>query len=221
VQRSLNFNKLTFDSQWVGQMDGNEPVTFNINLDNHEQNGIAKLNYYDVAGGINYSSFPNEFTYIKIGIGMAHVLTPKETFYSSDTFHVAENKLGFRPIGNADVLMQVSQTLTINPSVYYTTQKNASELILGSLGMIYVGGDRDRGEATQLIFGAHYRWNESVIGSFGIDWGGLRFMMSYDYTVSSLSTDNKGNGAMEFALSYQGMYGSLGRGHRTINCPRF
>lgn len=214
-QRSINYNKLTFDEQWVGRND----VTFDINLPNQEHDGIVKTNFFDIGAGVNYAFFPNEATYFKIGASVAHINSPEETFYDSSSG--TKNKLGIRPSANADLVMNVSDVLTINPSLYYTTQKNASEFLFGSLGMISVnGGDRDH-KGTELIVGGYYRWQEAVIVALGLQWSNLRFMLSYDYTVSSFSTENKGNGAAEFAISYQGVYGSLSRGRRTINCPRF
>lgn len=216
MQRSLNYDKLTFNEQWQGR-DG---ITFNPILANGEQLGTVETNYYTINAGVNYALFPNEFTYIKIGAGVSHINQPDESFYNTDSFSVTGNKLGIRPIANADALLRVTELLTINPSVYYTRQKNASELLFGSLGMIYVGNQRDN-RGTEVILGAFYRWKESAIGVVGVQFNSLRFTASYDYTVSSFSKDNNSAGALEFAINYQGLYGSFHRDRRVVNCPRF
>lgn len=206
VQRSVDFNKLTFDMQWDG-------FSFNGSLPNGEKAGVMKTSFMDVGAGINYAYFPNDNVYLKVGVGLAHINQPTESFYSM------VNKMGLRPTGNIDLMVRANNALIINPSVYYTRQKTASELVYGSLFQFYTGGDGAK--STQLIVGAFHRWNEAVIGTFGYEWGGLRLMTSYDFTVSKLSPYNGGNGALEFAVRYQGFYGKGGSPRHLYNCPRF
>lgn len=212
AQRSLNFNKLTFGMQWDG-------FKFDIARLNGERDGIIKTNFVDIGAGLNYAFFPNELIYVKVGAGIAHVNQPVESFYStSSSQDVDANKLGMRPTGNIDVRLRMRETFTLNPSIYYTYTKNASELIAGSLGMFYLGGAKET--PTQFIVGGFYRLNESVIGAIGLEWAGVKTMLSYDVTVSSFAPDNGSKGGLELSLIYQGMYGNMG-GRKVINCPRF
>jgi len=206
VQRSVDFSKLTFDMQWDG-------FSFNGSLPNGEQGGIAKTSFMDVGAGLNYAYYPNDNVYLKIGFGLAHINQPRESFYSMI------NRMGMRPTGNIDLVLRANSTFIVNPSVYYTNQKTASELVYGSLFQFWTGGEGT--QSTQLIIGAFHRWNEAVIGTFGYEWGGLRLMSSYDFTVSKLSPYNNGQGALEFAVRYQGFYGSGGSARHLYNCPRF
>lgn len=206
VQRTVNFDKLTYDLQWDG-------FTFNNTLPSGEKGGLQKTNFGDVSAGINYAFFPNENVYIKVGVGVAHLNQPKETFYGMI------NKVGIRPTGNVDALFKVGETFIVNPSVYYTRQKNASEIMYGSLFMIYLTGEKQ--STTNLILGGFHRWNEAVVGALGIQYGGLRFMGSYDFTISQLTVANKSRGAAEFGLVFQGFYSQGGSARRTMNCPRF
>ena len=206
VERSVDFGKLTFDTQWDG-------FVFNNTLPNGEKGTLSKANYTDVGAGINYAIFPNELVYIKIGASMAHINQPKESFYGQ------ENKLGMRPTGYIDMLARIGQRVIINPSVYYTTQKSASEIMYGSLVSINVGGVEADGS---LIIGAYHRWNEAIVGTFGYDWNGLRVMASYDYTMSQLGDYINHNGALELGLRWQGSYkDNSARDRRAYNCPRF
>ncbi|RYE25620.1 MAG: type IX secretion system membrane protein PorP/SprF [Sphingobacteriales bacterium] len=212
-QRSINFNKLSFNQQWDG-------FRFDTDLANGEHDGIINTSYLDVGAGINYAYFPNEATYIKIGAGLAHVNQPKESFYTGKT----ANKMGMRPTGNIDALLQLTDRFTLNPSIYYSTQKSASDLIFGGQGLVNVsskGYGREDGGTTKVILGAYYRWNEAVIGTFGMNFSGVKFMVSYDYTISTLAVDNGNKGGLELSFVYQGMYGDMGGSRRTINCPRF
>lgn len=208
-QRSVNYNKLSFNDQWDG-------FKFDMLSANNEQDGVINTNYFDVGAGVNYAFFPNEFTYIKFGAAVAHLNQPKETFYKGGN---VENTIGMRPTGNIDGIFRINESFTVNPSVYFTTQKGAYELLGGSLFLFNMGGAKDN--STQLILGGFYRWDEAAVLALGLQYSSMKFMVSYDYTLSSLSPDIKGSGGWEIGINYQGMYGSLTQGRRTINCPRF
>ncbi len=206
VQRTVDFNKLTFDQQWDG-------FHFNSGLPNGESGYVARTSFFDLAMGVNYAFFPNENLYLKVGVGLSHITQPKESFYGQD------NRLGMRPTGNIDLLMKLGASVILNPSVYYTTQKGASELIFGSLFQVNVSGVST--PTTQLILGIFHRWNEAMVGTIGLQYGHWRIMTSYDFTVSGLKVATKGRGAFELGLRYEGYYGFLSQGRRTYNCPRF
>lgn len=207
VERSVDFSKVTFDLQWDG-------FKFDRNIPNGEKASVIKTNFIDFGAGINYAMFPNENTYIKIGVAAAHVNAPKESFYNFD------NKVGLRPTANIDGMFKLNGgAFTLNPSIYYTTQKGAYELLYGTLVLIYVGGEKQT--TTNLVLGAFHRWDEAIVGAFGLQFGGLKVMSSFDFTMSKLSSTTKSNGAMEFGLIYQGMYGSGSGSRESMNCPRF
>ena len=206
VQRSVDFAKLTFNDQWDG-------VVFNSTMANNEKPGEVKTNYLDVSAGLNYAWFPNENVYIKLGAGISHINQPKESFYGM------VNQMGIRPTGNLDALLKLSNTVTLNPSVYYTNEKVASQLVYGTLFSINMGGDLRLGE--NLLLGAYHRYGDAVIATAGIDWGGFRTMFSYDVTASKLSSYNGSNGAFEVGIRWQGSYGDRGAERKVYNCPRF
>lgn len=206
IQRSVDFNKLRFDLQWDG-------YKFNPDLNTGERLNIIKTSYIDAGVGINYAYFPNEAIYIKIGVGAAHVNSPNETFYG------IENKLGIRPMGNADGIFVINETFTFNPSAYYSFQRGAYELLYGTQ-LLFALTDNDKNPC-ELILGGYHRWNEAVVGVMGIRYSGMKAVFSYDYTISKLSPHNNNNGAIEFSLIYLGNYGKGSRNYRSANCPRF
>lgn len=204
--RSVDFSAFTFDQQWNG-------FQFDKQTASGENYTHTQTNYYDVSAGINYAFFPNEAFYLKVGVGLAHINQPKESFYGMT------NTLNMRPTANIDALLRMRTGVILNPSVYYTTQDGASELVYGFNGSFYIGGDDKN--ATDLILGVYNRWDESVIALFGLKWGGLKLTTSYDFTMGDPDLQSQSGGAIEFALVYQGMYGQGGRHRGTINCPRF
>ncbi len=207
VTRSVDFSKLTFDAQWDGYV-------FNSTLSNGETGYLSKAKYADLSAGLNFAVFPSEMVYLKIGAAVAHINQPKESFYSQ------ENILGMRPTGYIDLLARVGGRVVINPAVYYTRQKDASELLAGTLVTILLGNDATDGN---LIVGAYDRWNDAVIMTFGYEWHGLRAMVSYDYTTSSLGPYVNRKGALEFGLRFQSNYADNSRRNlrRAYTCPRF
>ena len=206
VQRSVNYDKLTFDTQWDG-------FTFNSQLPNGEKVGVIKTNYYTVGSGINFAWFPNENVYIKLGGGVANINQPTETFYNS------KNTLDYRPTGNLDMVFKTGPVLIINPSVYYTTQSGASELLAGSLFRTALTDDKR--SMIQLILGGFYRLGDAAIGVVGVQVSRWQFMASYDFTMSALAPYNGSYGALEFSLIYQGPYHPDQGITKAFSCPRF
>ena len=210
VQRSVNYDNLTFDAQWDG-------LTFNHNMVNGEKVGVIKTNYYTAAPGINFAFFPSESVYIKLGGAVNNINRPTESFYKS-----SKNTLDYRPIGNLDMLFKMGPVLIVNPSVYYTQQSGASELVVGSLFRTILSNTNQLNPMiTQLILGAYDRLNDAIIGTAGVQVGGLQFMASYDFTMSALAPYNASYGALEFSLIYTGKYAKNKGIKRTYSCPRF
>lgn len=204
VQRSVDFSKLTFDRQWDGfKFDGTAP--------NGETGWKGETSFIDVGAGVNYAYYPNEFTYIKLGVGLSHVNQPRESFYQMD------NKVQMRPTANLDAIFVTASMFTLNPSVYYTRQGSAQEITYGLQAKAFISEDNS-GNPTNVIFGVYHRYGDAVIPMLGFQWAGVKFVSSYDITMSGLSEHVKYNGALELSLIYEGMY----CGDRDkMNCPRF
>lgn len=209
VQRRVDYSKLTFGMQWEPERFG-----FNKTFANGEDANNERTKYTDIGAGVNFAFFPNEDVYLKIGIGMSHVNRPRESFYNQG------NRISSRPNANIDLVFKINPAFILNPSIYYTTQRGATELICGTLGQFNVTSENSPTK-TSLILGGYYRLNESLVGAVGMQMGGLRIMTSYDFTVSTLGSVNKGRGAMEFGITYSGVYGEGSRTRQSYGCPRF
>lgn len=211
VSRSVNYDLLTFDAQWDG-------FSFNTNLPNSEKVGIMRTSYYTIGAGMNFAWFPNENVYLKLGGGAVNINKPIESFYDNGV-----NEVALRPAGTLDVLVRTGSVLIVNPSVYYTQQKGATEIVTGvQVRTILGGGNNGNGTPIQLILGGFYRMADAAILAAGMQVGPVQFMASYDMTMSSLAPYNSSYGAMEFSLIYQGSYGRNKDGiKRSYTCPRF
>lgn len=207
VQRSVNYDNLLFDNQWDG-------FGFNPRMSNGEKVGILKTNFYTVAAGGNIAYFPNENVYVKLGGSLQNVNQPIETFYNN-----TKNKIGYRPIGNLDMLFRTGPVLIVNPSVYYTTQNGASELVFGSLFRTVLSGNNK--VASQLILGLYTRMGDAMIAVAGYQMGDIQLMANYDFTMSALAPYNSAYGALEISLIYSGPYHPNDGIKKMYNCPRF
>ncbi|MCW3122074.1 MAG: type secretion system rane protein PorP/SprF [Flavipsychrobacter sp.] len=207
ITRSVNFDNLLFDNQWDG-------FTFNGNMGTGEKVGILKSNYYTIAAGANLAWFPNENVYVKLGGDLQNINTPAESFYGS-----TKNLIGYRTIANLDVTMRTGQTLIVNPSVYFTTQYGANELVGGSLFRMMMSSKNQM--TSQLILGAFFRNADAIIGVAGYQVGDIQFMANYDFTISGLAPYNASYGALEFSAVYSRAYHPNDGIRKTYNCPRF
>lgn len=211
VSRSVNYDLLTYDAQWDG-------FAFNSGLPAGERQGLIRAGYYTIGAGVNFSWFPNENMFVKLGGGAFNINKPVESFYSNGT-----NTVALRPAGTLDILMRAGEVLIVNPSVYYTQQRGAQELVAGTLvRTILSSGSGFGGTPVQLILGGYYRIADAAIGAAGLEVGPIQCMISYDMTMSSLAPYNSSYGALEFSLIYQNDYGkNKMNAKRSYTCPRF
>lgn len=207
-QRSVDFSKLTYDVQW-------DEFSFNRNVSNQETFSVQKTTFLDLSAGVNFSYYNNDNFYVKASVAVNHINQPIETFYGQS------NKIGIRPIANLEVVYKASDAIMLTPSVYYTREKKASELVGGTLLNINASGSGPSIDANEVIIGLFYRNKDAIIGVAGYKWKQNRVMFSYDHTISQLSAGNKGIGALEISLIVQGNYRKGDELSKTYGCPRF
>jgi type IX secretion system PorP/SprF family membrane protein len=206
-QRSVDFSKLTFDAQW-------DEFSFNGALPSLETNLNQKTSYVDIGAGMGLSFYNNNNLFVKVGVAARNMNQPVESFYG------ANNKIGIRPIANLDVVYKPSEKFIINPSVYFTRQKRASELVAGSMFNINVGENNVAGN-NEFLIGAFYRNKDAAIFATGYKFRQNKFTVSYDHTVSDLSSANGGIGAFEISLILMGTFQKGTEMTNTYGCPRF
>lgn len=206
-QRSLDFNRLTYDLQWNG-------FEFDKRMPNQEPFKLEHTSYMDLGAGLNYAIFPNENFYAKIGVGVMHINRATETFYSRD------NKLGYRPTFSAEAIAKVNHKVIVSPVVYASMQKKAYEVLFGSLLSYNVTSNGKYPSVFSI--GAYYRWDDALIGAIGYEFNKVKMLISYDATTSRLSSYGRSHGAFEFSIIYQGLYRKNSANNMGgFNCPRF
>lgn len=206
-QRSVDFSKLTFDQQW-------DEFSFNTNLPTGETNTKQKTTFTDIGLGMNFSFFNNSNFYVKASVAAMHINQPIETFYG------ANNKIGMRPQANLEIVFKASDVIIFSPSLYYTRQKRASELVAGTLINFNTSNDISL-KSKEIVLGFYYRNHDAIIGTAGYKFGNSRVMFSYDHTISELAQGNNGVGAFELSFILQGNFKKGNEETRTYGCPRF
>lgn len=210
VTRGIDFTKLSFDAQWDG-------FTFNKSLPNGETRPYTQSKYFDIAAGINYSVFPSELLYFKIGVGMSHINRPVVSLLG-----LRNNKLDYRPTLSGDAIILLEDNWKLSPAVYFTFMQNTTNAVLGA--SIGKGFSSSETNVSGFVYaGTYYRYNDAVIALIGIEWSDVKITATYDVTVSQLAKANKGNGAFEISLIFQGLYGGKAGLHSKTpwECPRF
>jgi type IX secretion system PorP/SprF family membrane protein len=206
-QRSVDFSKLTFDRQW-------DEFSFNTTLPSGETNTTQKTSFLDFGAGMNFAFYNNSNFYLKASLAAMHINQPLETFYGES------NKIGLRPQLNLEVIYKAGTNIMLSPSVYYTRQKRASELVAGTLININTSNDISA-KTSELILGTYIRNKDAVIAVAGYKFGNNKFMFSYDHTISQLAIGNNGIGAFELSLILQGNFKSANESTKSYGCPRF
>jgi len=205
TNKSIKTNNLKFPDQFNGNF-------FDITIPTSVTFANTQINYFDLQAGINYAYFPKEDVYINAGYSIHHVNKPKESFFSNPT---NSNTIPFRHIGFAHAMLKLNKSIILQPSLFYTNQAAASQVVLGLSTRINLisGGE------TQFITGVYYRNKEAIIPLLGFEIKSIQFNFSYDATVSNLKSYNKSFGAGEISLIKKGFYPNTP--YRQTLCPSF
>lgn len=209
VQKRIDVSLLKFPDQFDGHFfDSGLPTS--VMLDN------TSSSYFDMQVGLNYAYFPNEKTYVNIGVSVQHVNKAKETFFESSD--IGSGYIPRRYIACLNGMFKTNDNNWIlNPNIYYTNQAKAAETMMGANAAYNLSGDG----ATQLIGGLYYRSGDAFIAMVGFQLKNVRFMFSYDATTSGLSSYNGSRGAYEFSTLYTGYYDEYNGDRRQTLCPKF
>lgn len=202
VNKKIDFSKLTFDNQWNGQFFDNK------NLPSNENFAYDQVNYLDISLGANYAYFPTDNIYINGGLSVMHINRPVESFFDASK---VDARLSMRYNAFLNALVKLNDSWILNPNLYYSEMTGTKEFVAGLNAAYNLSGDG----TMQVIGGIYMRGNDAVIPTIGYQWGGMKLTVSYDATISSLSSYNNARGAYEFSLVKAGIFG----GDKAVKCP--
>jgi type IX secretion system PorP/SprF family membrane protein len=196
MSRQINYNKLTFPSQFSNQGFQGGDISANI--------GDERVNFFDVStGGLLYSDR------MWIGVSGHHLNEPNQSFLGGVTrlpskyAVIGGYKIYLDNTGNTSLRRRSDhRELSITPTVHYRFQGKSDQLDAGLYATI-----------NQFFLGTWYRGipfkkidptvqnNESMVFIAGINYKRFRFGYSYDATISTLSQARTG-GSHEINLAY-------------------
>jgi type IX secretion system PorP/SprF family membrane protein len=212
VNRSIDFNRLTFGSQYTN--DGY------IGGSTNEASNIPTVSYLDVStGGLLYAK--NYW----VGVSVNHLNTPEQSFIKGQSYLPIKASLfggytfSFTPEWHKKYI-NPDEEKSITPTFLYKMQGKSDQLDIGLYG-----------QYNALIVGFWYRGipikvyapektnNDALIFLIGFLHKGFSMGYSYDYTISKLAGIS--GGAHELTLSYAFKTKKAKRIQKRLPCPKF
>ncbi len=188
-QRRINTNDLTFDSQYNGDI-------FDPNLPAQETISISSFVYPDMNVGINWRfQLPNFRTWVNAGASLAHINTPRQSFFENNDVRLAR-KLAFV----TDISFPVSAKLDVQPAALYQRQGTYQEFVYGANIKYHM--NQKKGSEIGLLVGAWNRWADALGFFVGMDYTTLSVGLSYDVNISPFTVATNGNGGPELSVIY-------------------
>lgn len=201
-QRTIDFNKLTFDNQFNG--DSWDPQA--PSGENYSGN---KVNWFDVGIGIGWDMM-NENSRYSLGISSTHLNRPNQSFMTETVRRPVLWQLNYESIH------KINDQFSLLPSMIYMHQQEFREFNLGAELKILLQNEKQQHAAAGL--GIYSRWNDAIIPTVAIYWSKFRFGFSYDINISTLNTVSRGMGGPEFSIVYMTKKISA-HPQRSVVCP--
>ena len=168
-----------------------------------------KQSYFDVNAGLLYSGSTNGQNNFYLGASMYHINRPKVGFQDKNWY--LSGRISIHGGGS----FPVSDVITVHTSLIHQIQNKASETIVGAAIAANLGEDAEKPSAVYI--GSWVRFNDAIVPYIGLEFGGLRIGVSYDFNISNLKAATTSRGGSEFSIifikrppDYQG-----------IPCPKF
>ena len=187
VQKSVDLNKLTFDSQW-------NDFEFDPALLNNEPVSTEVLDYVDLGVGALLTVIPYEGERYTLGFSAWHINEPEETFFNNT------NTVGVKYTLTAGGFFATSGIASFQPQIYISTQKNSLEMVAGTNVSIPINEEENM--YTSIFVGGWYRYNDAIWMVGGAQINHLTVSASYDLNISKLRTASSAMGGFEIALAY-------------------
>ncbi|MDA7501759.1 PorP/SprF family type IX secretion system membrane protein [Chitinophagales bacterium] len=165
----------------------------------------------DIDAGIALSYSIDEYNQFTFGAGFLHLNRPPESFYFQ-TNTSGTNLRGMRSVFHASGIIG-QRSLFVEPAILYSTERGASEMILGANAAFEINGEG------RIYGGMWYRLNESIIPVVGAEMFRFRVFVSYDLNMQSLQSAASSRSAFEVSLVHSGNWKE--RGGNGTPCPRF
>ena len=211
VQKSINFNQITFHDQFNG-LDG-------YTLSTQENLPINNITYADMSVGIFYAMKVNDKFSFHAGGSLSHVNAPDATFYENPD--VEPDNIAIKSTIQAGARYQISKQYDFEPRIIILQQADHTEIDVGANFRIAL----DDYASQNLYLGLYLRPVGDFSGELTLDaiipmvayrYENIQVGLSYDINTSTLSSVTAGRGGFELSASFIGSYEN-----DNIICPQF
>jgi type IX secretion system PorP/SprF family membrane protein len=211
-QWTYDWNDLWFSTQFE-----ENPASINLSAPNGENLNVMETDMFlDFNAGLLYYYVIDRDNSLYLGGSMHHINGPRVTFLDNQ-----DEVLYSRWIGQAGAEIGITREVSLLPAVAVMGQGPSFQTIAG-MSIRY--NNRDWREVAlraglwgRLANAGEGVGFESAVVSTVLELERLQFGLSYDITVSGLSTANNSRGAFELSVIY--VHPSKER--LRVNCPKF
>lgn len=182
--KRLRTDQLTFETQFNGEI-------IDPSLPNYENITQTSILSPDFNAGFVWASYLPYLT-LKLGGNASHLLQPQKSFLQQPT------KYPILYSGILDTQIKVSPKVRIGPTVQYTWQQQATQLLLAANLQFQIN------PSTKLLALLGARANDAALAGVGIELLNTRILATYDLNTTQLSGINEGIGALEITATYTG-----------------
>jgi type IX secretion system PorP/SprF family membrane protein len=141
--------------------------------------------------GVLWQQKVNDGFGYQMGFAIYNLNSPNQFFYENSNSNVYK-----RYVVHAGTEFFADETLVISPSIVYMKQGPATQT---NVSMIV---KKNVNEYLNVVGGLRYRIKDAFILQAGVEYQKYRVSVSYDFTVSGLSSANKTQGAFELSFGY-------------------
>lgn len=208
TQRSINFNKLSFDNQFDG-------IGYNPTLASNESFGNNNFFNFNANIGAIYFKKINEKMDLSTGLSISNINASKQKYLG-----MADVKLDRRLNFSIEPTIVYNEKISFKPGFLYLQQGRFNQFVIGS-SVVYKFMDFP-GKRQNIWLGAYTRMGDAFFINVGLEHNSLLFMMSYDVNYSKLREASSGRGGIEFSVRY--IFRKLNIGGNKIKekfCPVF
>jgi len=206
-QRSLSYEKLYWDNQFIGgSLDPTAPTM--------EPTAIPNRTYADMGAGIAWfyghghaTISSNDQMTMSAGFAVQHINQPVYTFYGNRD---ARLPMRFVAHGNADIGIK-NYSLVLEPAYIVTIQGGHHEINAGMLVKYWMqeaSHYTGRKQPAAIVLGGYYRFADAfnIVAAYEINY--FRVGFSYDVNLSDLTVASRSLGGFEISLRY--LYAATG-----------
>ncbi len=199
------------------------PVSTQFNPTEIKMHQVQALNntgytYWDMGAGLTYSSNYGDDIRYYLGAAMYHINNPQLNYFSSNTeFSVLGRKL----VLNAGITAQTSDNNKVQGYLDYFKQDGNEQFLAGMLYGVELNRRYNDEKTMGVNFGAFFRWGDALIPVINFDIYDWNFGLSYDVTISKLSTINQSRGGMELSATYRAKLNRRSSAGDAVRCPGF